>query len=180
MNGASGIAPMTPRITARQAFALSAAAAALAFGPVAEAAEADAATTVYKCAQASGTVLYADYPCKGGVVVEIKPDAADPDAIERLRRAQEAFDRSMARRNADEERATQRREALEQRRREMEAAQSLVQAATDEAYPGYLPAYGYAVPYPRRRAFDTHRHKTHRYVAAPGRVPASIRRPQRN
>jgi len=171
---------MTPRLTATQALALSLAAAALAFGSIAEAAEADAAGTVYKCTQASGTVLYADYPCKGGVVVEIKPDAADPDAIERLRRAQEEFDRSIARRNADEELAAQRREALEQRRREAEVAQSLAQAATDSGYAGYLPAYGYDVPYAKRRAFDKRRHETHRHVATPGRVPATLRRPQRN
>ena len=171
---------MTPRITASKALALSLAAAALAFGSIAEAADADAAPTVYKCTEASGAVLYADYPCKGGAVVDIKPDAADPDAIERLRRAQEAFDRSIARRNADEERAAQRREALEQRRREAEAAQSLAQAATDYAYPGDLPAYGYDFPYAGRRAFYTRRHETHRHAATPGRVPATIRRAQRN
>ena len=76
-----------------------------------------ASATVYKCKQANGGVLYQDYPCKNGVVVDVKPDAADPAAIARLERAQALYERDAARRRADE--------ASEERRAAFERMQAM-------------------------------------------------------
>ena len=68
----------------------------------AAAAESGAVPSVYRCKLANGSIAYQDFPCKGGVAVEIKPDAADPAAIERLQRQQADFDRAYAQRQAEE------------------------------------------------------------------------------
>src|SRR5690242_6046652 len=68
----------------------------------ADAASDVAQSSVYKCRQANGAVLYQDYACKDGVVVDLKPDAADPAAIRRLERAQAESEREAARRRASE------------------------------------------------------------------------------
>ena len=57
---------------------------------------------IYKCVQANGAVLYADFPCNGGAALDIHPGVADPAATERLQRAQAELDRAAARRRADE------------------------------------------------------------------------------
>jgi hypothetical protein len=65
---------------------------------------------IYRCMQANGAVLYADFPCNGGAILDIHPGVADPTASERLQRAQAELDRAAARRRADEQLATQRAE----------------------------------------------------------------------
>ena len=69
---------------------------------------------IYKCVQANGAVLYADFPCNGGAALDIHPGVADPAATERLQRAQAELDRAAARRRTDEAAAAQR--AAEQSR----------------------------------------------------------------
>ena len=134
---------------------------------------------VYKCKSDVGAVTYQDYPCKGAVVVDIKPDAADPQAIARLERANAAFNQAASRRQADESAAALRREEFELRRREAEA--SLRFTPPDPGY--YTPYYGYYdygyVPYVTDRAAHnrpperTERHRSR----SESRVPAEIRRP---
>ena len=65
-------------------------------------AQTGAAPSVYRCKQANGSIAYQDFPCKGGIAVEIKPDTPDPIAIERLQRQQADFDRAYAQRRAEE------------------------------------------------------------------------------
>jgi hypothetical protein len=62
-----------------------------------------AESTVYKCKDASGAVAYQDYPCKGGVIVELKLYAADPEAVRLLQQADADFNRAVARRKANDE-----------------------------------------------------------------------------
>jgi hypothetical protein len=92
---------------------------------------------VYKCPQTGGSILYADYPCKGGAVVDIRPGVAAPDASERLARARDEIDRAAARRHAIDEAAALRSEELYQRQREFDAAQ-----AFDAAEAGTVDAVG--------------------------------------
>ncbi|MGE5090520.1 MAG: DUF4124 domain-containing protein [Candidatus Levyibacteriota bacterium] len=107
---------------------------ALAFASVADAA-------VYKCTSASGAVTYQDFLCSGGAVVEIRTGKPDPTAIERLDRANADFDRRAAARAQNEESAALRREELDLRRRELEAAQGA--AAEPPPAATYVPAYAY-------------------------------------
>jgi hypothetical protein len=112
----------SPWLFTTSAFAWLAPCAALALASVADAAAQNVQSTVYKCTQANGLASYQDFPCKGGVVVDIKPDVADPAAIKRLERAQEAFNRGAALRQAQEIEAL-RREQLTRQRREIDAQQ---------------------------------------------------------
>lgn len=131
---------------------------------------------VYKCPQAGGAVLYADYPCKGGAVVDIRPGVAAPDASEQLARARDELDRAAARRQAIDAAAELRRREIDWQR-ESVAAQT-VDTAAYASDTSYLPAYGYYAPYVSPRAhrpnvrprFDPPR-------VAERRVPAVIRRP---
>jgi hypothetical protein len=137
---------------------------------------ASAETPVYKCAQPGGPVLYADFPCKGGAIVDIRPGEADPAAIQRLERARVEFDRAAAVRKAGEEAAAIRGAALNQRRLEAEAEQRAAgYASTPE--PVYAPAYGFIVPSVKRRPDrrTPHRHEAHRRATTRGSAVA-IRR----
>ena len=98
---------MNIRVAAKLALALRTAVALglVACGSAAAGAE---GAPIYKCVQASGAVLYADYPCNGGAILDIHPGVADPAANERLQRAQAELDKGAARRRADEELAAQR------------------------------------------------------------------------
>jgi hypothetical protein len=103
---------------------------------------------IYKCAQANGAVLYADYPCIGGEVLDIHPGAADPAASDRLARAQAELDRGAARRKANEALAAARREEAERMRLEAEFARGPGDAAMANAYPDatYGPVWVYSGP----------------------------------
>jgi hypothetical protein len=137
---------------------------------------------VYKCRQANGAIAYQDYPCKGGSVVDIKPDAADPAAIARLERAQSEFNRSAAARAE----LALRQEELGLRRRELEASRAPYDAGAPApysgyysgytGYPGYL--YDYGIPYVTKPPRVTH-HQSGDRRRPQGRVPAVIRLPQR-
>jgi hypothetical protein len=129
--------------------------------------------TIYHCVQANGHVLYADVPCKGGVVVDIRPGVPDPTAIDRLDRQNAAFDRNMAARAANEQNAAARRQEIYLRRQELEATQAAAAAA---AAPGYVPAYGYPAVFTRRHAARP-RPPAHVETVPQGRVSAEIRRP---
>lgn len=65
-------------------------------------AQGSTAASVYRCKQANGSIAYQDFPCKGGIAVDIRPDTPDPIAIERLQRQQADFDRAYAQRRAEE------------------------------------------------------------------------------
>ena len=138
---------------------------------------------VYKCKQANGAVAYQDYPCKGGTVVDIKPDTADPAAIARFERAQSEFNRSAAARAE----LALRQEELDVRRREIEASRAPYDAGAPATasgyyssytgyYPGYL--YDYGIPYVTKPPRVTHHDSADRRRPQ-GRVPAVIRLPQR-
>jgi hypothetical protein len=131
---------------------------------------------VYKCRQPDGTVLYQDYACKGAVVVDIKPDSADPAAIERLRREEAAFDRSAAQRRAVD---TGVQRAQIERARELEAQQRYEdqQARQEEAAASY-PGYFFITP---QRPFKAHRHDRHehrRQIVPKHRPPSMLHREQ--
>ena len=57
---------------------------------------------VYRCEEAGKGVTYQDFPCTNGTVVDIRAGAANPEAIARLERQQEAFDQRFARFRAEE------------------------------------------------------------------------------
>lgn len=116
---------------------------ALGIGTVALVFASVAGAAVYKCKSASGTVTYQDFPCDGGAVVDLRPGAPDPTAIERLDRANAEFDRRAAARNVDETNAAFRREELDLRRRELEIAQGAAGNAGAAPSVGYVPAYDY-------------------------------------
>ncbi len=155
--------------------------AALVFVSVASVADGNADTTVYKCTQASGAVLYADYPCKGSVIVDIQRGAADPDATRRLERARAELDQAAARREANEEIAAIRRQELSQQRREAEAAQRLAEFASYPPDPTYGAAYVFNRPFVKRRTNqrNIHRRVEHHRMVPEARVPAVIHRPNR-
>ncbi|HET8877430.1 MAG TPA: hypothetical protein VFO53_13960 [Casimicrobiaceae bacterium] len=152
------------------AFALAQAVLAFASAAVAQN---DPAAPVYRCKAPGGAVTYQDYACKGGIAVDIKPDAADPAAIQRLRQAQARFDRSLAQRRAAE--MATRREPPERRRATARAPgyDGDVQVPDASDVPGYL-LYG---PVPPAKLERRNRRIEHR-VVAPGRraVPGVIRR----
>jgi hypothetical protein len=157
---------MTAPIAA-SAFASLIAVAALVFASAASA-------EVYKCKQAGGGVAYQDYACKGGTIVDVRAGSADPAAVDRLERANAAFDRAAAARKANEEVAAIRRAALNERQRELEAAQNMAEAAANSA-PIYAPVYAVPVLVPKHRR-DSHRRNEHPAVTArhgPARPPRS-------
>jgi len=141
----------------------------------ADAADDTATASVYKCRQSNGAVLYQDYACKDGVVVDIKPDAADPAAIRRFERAQAAYEREAARRRASEFGEERRRAVLERMRSEAEASQD----HAPQADTLYVPAYPYYVPRARPRLPSHAPRASHeqRRDLHERRVPVIVRRP---
>ena len=131
---------------------------------------------VYKCHQPDGTVLYQDYACKGAVVVDIKPDSADPAAIERLHRELAASDHSAAQRRAVD--ATIQRAQIE-RAREVEAQQRYEdQQARQEEAAGSYPGYFFITP---QRPLKAHRHDRHEHrpqIVPKHRPPSMLHREQ--
>lgn len=176
--------------SAAPAFALTIGTIALVLGSVAGAA-------VYKCTSPGGAVTYQDFPCDGGAVVDIRPGAPDPTAIERLDRANADFDRRAAARSVDEADAALRREELDLRRRELDVAQGTAGTAPSA---GYVPAYdylgygyaGYGYPGYGYRGYGPAASSAKHHAnpsrppkaprgdprAPPGRVPADMRRVQ--
>ncbi len=86
-------------------------------------------TPIYKCVRPDGGVLYTDSLCKGRKQLDIQPSAPDPAAIERLERAQAAFDRSAAKRVAEAEINAARTAERERLLAEAEAARRDADAA---------------------------------------------------
>ena len=148
----------------------------LAAAPIAAAMQ--PSTAVYKCTLADGAIVYQDYACSGGVVVDIKPDVANPDAIARLERARIESERATALRKIDEAAAAMRRNEGLRRAPEteipVEAPDSYI------ALPGtvYAPA-AVSRLHDTRRSADPRRHHGQRSVRPDRRVPATIRRPHR-
>ena len=140
----------------------------------------NSSATIYRCKQENGRLAYQDFPCAGGVVVEVRPGAPNPAAIARLEREQEAFERAAALRRADEQVAL-RREELTLRQRELNYAAAGGGSGADTG-PYYVPAYGfdgfggYADRHTRR---DFKHDVRKRHDEPTRRVPAVIQRPQR-
>ena len=178
----TGTLRMPRRMLAIMPSALMVAVVALAFagsaqGEVAGVARAQTADAgaIYRCRQANGAITYQDYPCKGGVTVEIKPDAADPAAIERLRHAQAEFDRAFAQRQAAEAMDAFRRDELARDRAAAAPGYNEAPApppATDLS--DYL-LYG---PIPPTRLERRDRRPVRPIAVPERRVPAVIRRPR--
>lgn len=133
-------------------------------------AQTNAPASVYRCKQASGAIAYQDYPCKGGVAVDIKPEHPDPKAIQRLRRAQADFDRAYAERRAAEA-ATPRRQLIERPAPPSVENGAEVPDITDQA-----PVYLLYAPVPRANAAHRNRHGMRQTVVPRHRVPGVIRR----
>jgi hypothetical protein len=141
---------------------------------------------IYKCAQADGTVLYSDYPCGGGTVVDVHPGSADPNAKERLARAQSELDRAAAARRANEQEIAARREELDQLRRQSEAAQNMAEPVSNASDVYYGIGYDGYGPYTQGRVQRPNFHGSarghraslkNRFHHGEGRVPGVIRRP---
>ena len=162
---------MTARIVA-SCFAVAVASAAPMLAPPDAAASDAEMPAIYKCTPANGTVSYQDHPCKGGVIVVIRPGAADPDAVMRLQRAQAA---DAARRRSDEYIAAARRAVVDLPSPDLSAQND----ADVEPYPSFDDFPDYAVYVPSGRESATHRaaHHPRAFRSVPfGRIPATIRR----
>jgi hypothetical protein len=168
----TGILRITQRMLRKSLLGSSLALAVLVFATAA-AAQSVAPGPVYRCRAADGAVTYQDYPCKGGVAVDIKPDAADPAAIQRLRRAQARFDQSLAQRRAAEQ-MTMRRQLLERARviAPAPAAGDEMQTPDASDAQGYL-LYGPVAP---ARVERRNRRIEHRVFAPQRRVVPVVRR----
>jgi hypothetical protein len=131
-------------------------------------AQPDAAAPVFRCKQPNGGVTYQDYPCKGGVTVDIKPDAADPKAIQRLRRAEAEFARTYAQRSAAA--------AVPQRRALIEQPAMIIPPG-EAPEPGETPESLLYGPLPKT-SFERRNRRIERRVVAPERrvVPGVVRR----
>jgi len=105
------------------------------------------AQTVYRCDDGTGGVLYSDAPCRGGARVDLVPGAADPAAIERLKREQRAFDERQAARElrAQQEALAEREQRLAQREWQLDASTALLAerltAGQGYYWGGYWPWY---------------------------------------
>ena len=102
------------------------------------------AQTIYRCDDGHGGVLYADAPCKDGAKVDVLPGKADPAAIERLTREQQAFDERQAVRDAKSRAEVD--AAREERRVWVRRPLESDPQATYGGYPGY--AWGGYWPWP--------------------------------
>ena len=139
---------------------------------------------IYRCAQADGTLLYADNPCDGGTVVDIHPGLADPGAKERLARAQAELDGAAALRRANEREAAVRREEMNRLRQHAEAAQSMAEPVNNASDAYYGTGYETYGPYTQRRMQRSNSHGGGRGHRSPAkdrfhdehRVPEVIRR----
>ncbi len=151
----------------RRTLLLSLAAVAVAVAAPARA-QTNAPASVYRCKQASGAIAYQDYPCKGGVAVDIKPEHADPKAIQRLRRAQADFDRAYAERRAAEA-ATPRRQLIERPAPPPPVDSGVEAPDTDQA-----PVYLLYAPMPRANAVHRNRHAMRQSVVPRHRVPGGV------
>jgi hypothetical protein len=145
--------------------------------PIARAASDVAPPSVYRCSGPHGAVLYQDFPCRDGVLVDIKPDAADPAAIRRLERAQAESDRQGALRHANEASEARRRDEIDRLRR-TDAAQRYT-SMEDSADASYITSYPLYLPIARPHV-KPHEHRMRderRRTVVERRVPAVIRRP---
>jgi len=136
---------------------------------------------IYRCLQPGGALLYSDNPCNGATVVDVHPGRADPNAKERLARAQAQLDRAAAEHAALEREAALRRAE----RQQAEAAQAMAEPVNNASDVYYGTGYdGYADYTPRRMQRSNlhgggrgHRSPSRDHVQKQGRVPAVIRRP---
>jgi len=103
--------------------------------------------SVYRCKQSNGSIAYQDFPCRGGVAVDIKPDAPDPVTIDRLQRQQAEFDRAYAQRRAEE--------AAERERQRVEQPRAPLPPQADNEFESYQePGYLFLAPAPRAHFRD--------------------------
>jgi Domain of unknown function (DUF4124) len=129
-----------------------AAAAFLIASPAARAAD----TSVFRCVDPGGRVLYTDVPCRNAAVVELHPGAADPAAAQRLRQAQAMLDAGMDKRRAEDARDAERREAFAQARDAALAAQPPEPAPVVDYWPVYGGYVGPIRPRPHHGVSPKH------------------------
>lgn len=99
-------------------------------------------TTIYRCSDGQGGVLYANIPCAGGVALDIPQTKVDHAAQERLRHEQEAFDKRQASRDAAFAQAAARRDDERRRADEERRQRDDAQRAYVSSYPWfYAPMY---------------------------------------
>lgn len=99
-------------------------------------------TTIYRCGDGQGGVLYANVPCAGGVALDIPETKVDHGAQERLRREQEAFEKRQASRDAAFAQAAARRDEDRKRADEERRQRDDAQRAYVSSYPWfYAPMY---------------------------------------
>jgi len=146
-----------------------------AFAPLLSIASA-AESTVYRCQQGSGVVLYSDLPCEGGAIIDIHPGTADPNARERLARAQAELDRAAVDRRARELFEAARRDEL---RREADASAQNAPPPSGGPPDSYGSAYDFYTPYalPERVRNDRHRTASVKLRDHEKRVPQVVRIP---
>jgi len=89
---------------------------------------------VYKCKDARGSVLYADYPCPAGERIDIELGATDPGAQVRLSRARAELDRAALIRKTEEQRAAAQLAEREAFRRATEVSRQIHIRYTDRKY----------------------------------------------
>jgi hypothetical protein len=98
---------------------------------------ATADTTVFRCTEPGGRVLYTDYPCRNANVVELHAGKADTAAAARLARAQAALDAGMEQWRAEDARDAARRAAFADARDLAAAAQPPAPVPVDDYGPVY-------------------------------------------
>lgn len=108
------------------------------------------ASTIYRCSDGAGGVLYADSPCAGGKVIDLPQSNVDPGARERLQRELDAFDKRQALRDAERARQLERQAQVN---RSGTSTQTADAATAPEPYYPYAYGYGpyYVAPQPPPR-----------------------------
>jgi len=123
------------RCSARSVLLLAAAALMLAPAP-----GRTADTTVYRCPDGKGRVLYTDVPCRNAEVVDLRPGEAAPGAAQRLAAAQAELDAGMQAYRAAEAAAAAQRAATAFVPMSPYAAPPIADAPYEDF--GYWPWYG--------------------------------------
>jgi uncharacterized protein DUF4124 len=133
-------------------FAAMAIAALLTASPLVRAAE----TTVFRCVEPGGRVLYTDAPCRNAAVIELHPGTADPAAAQRLKQAQATLDAGMDKLRAEQARDAERAEAMAQARAAALASQPPESAPALDYWPLYGGYVGPIRPRPHHDASPRH------------------------
>jgi hypothetical protein len=144
-------------------------------------------SSVYKCRQAGGGVLYRSVPCEGGERLDLDVQPPDPAAAERLARDRESLAMSAELRRAKEVRDEAEAKLAAERRNDESSLAARDAAPGDyPEYAGIAGDYGYGYGYGygdgSRGRGSRGRSKAHRQTLHPHRtiqVPPPVFRPHR-